>query len=203
MKFAKINFLKWLNEKIASIDDRFNNTVEKDDFTKLANKVNYTSNGFFKDIILEDDVTSYKYVLEINDGVISTRILPNGVSIDSSTKVEFFNGDCINPQDIIVNLTYPNGETEKVSDYTKIKISPLVVSKEDKELKIIYLYKGVEFLTSTFPITVVDFNPDVKLVDFNYDDNGDGTYTLTGWKKTLNGEASTEIIIPNNVNIKL
>ena len=203
MEFTKIKFLNWLSEKIASIEDKIDSTVKKDDFIKLTNKVDYASNGFFKDIILEDNVTSYKYVLEINNGVISTHILPNGILIDESSKVEFSDGDCINLQDIIISITYPNGKTEKISDYAKLNISPLVVTKKDKELRIAYLHKGLEFLTYLLPITVVDFNPDVKLVDFNYSDNNDGTYTLTGWKKTLNGEASTEIIIPNNANIKL
>lgn len=35
------------------------------------------------------------------------------------------------------------------------------------------------------------------LIDFNYTDNGDGTYTITSWKGTYNEEPSTEIIIPN------
>ncbi len=35
------------------------------------------------------------------------------------------------------------------------------------------------------------------LIDFDYTDNGDGTYTLTGWKGTYNGKPSTEMIIPN------
>ena len=41
------------------------------------------------------------------------------------------------------------------------------------------------------------------LQDFTYDDNNDGTYTLTGWKETHNGVASTEMIIPNNKKIIL
>ena len=35
------------------------------------------------------------------------------------------------------------------------------------------------------------------LVDFEYVVNEDGTHTLTGWKGTLNGESSTELVIPN------
>ena len=41
------------------------------------------------------------------------------------------------------------------------------------------------------------------LIDFEYTANNDGTYTLTGWKETLNGEPSNEMIIPNNNKIVL
>ena len=39
------------------------------------------------------------------------------------------------------------------------------------------------------------------LQDFTYDDNGDGTYTLTGWKETYRGKPSTEMVIPDSPNI--
>ncbi len=39
------------------------------------------------------------------------------------------------------------------------------------------------------------------LVDFEYTDNGDGTAIITGWKGTLNGVASTEMVIPDDDRI--
>lgn len=41
------------------------------------------------------------------------------------------------------------------------------------------------------------------LTDFEYVENDDGTYTLTEWKGTYNGEESTEIIIPDDESIIL
>ena len=41
------------------------------------------------------------------------------------------------------------------------------------------------------------------LIDFEYVNNGDGTYTLTAWKETLNGVPSTELVIPNMESIIL
>ena len=41
------------------------------------------------------------------------------------------------------------------------------------------------------------------LIDFEYTDNGDGTYTLTAWKGTKNGVPSTELVIPNMASIIL
>ena len=41
------------------------------------------------------------------------------------------------------------------------------------------------------------------LVDFTYTNNGNNTYTITGWKGTYNGTASTECIIPDDSRIIL
>lgn len=42
-----------------------------------------------------------------------------------------------------------------------------------------------------------------SLIDFEYIKNNDGTVTLTAWKGTLNGEPSTELVIPDNARIIL
>lgn len=42
-----------------------------------------------------------------------------------------------------------------------------------------------------------------KLIDFEYNDNGDGTATLISWKGTYNGASSTELIIPDDSRIIL
>ena len=41
------------------------------------------------------------------------------------------------------------------------------------------------------------------LIDFEYTKNSDGTVTITAWKGTLNGEPSTELVIPDNNRIIL
>lgn len=42
-----------------------------------------------------------------------------------------------------------------------------------------------------------------SLIDFEYTKNSDGTVTLTAWKGTLNGEPSTELVIPDSNRIIL
>ena len=41
------------------------------------------------------------------------------------------------------------------------------------------------------------------LIDFEYIDNGDGTVTITAWKHTLNGVASTIMRVPDDARIIL
>lgn len=73
---------------------------------------------------------------------------------------------------------------------------------------------GIVFSSSTIPVSEVSFYvvwEDIDwigaapgltgLIDFNYEENEDGTYTLTSWKGTFNGESSTEIRIPNDPRV--
>lgn len=46
-----------------------------------------------------------------------------------------------------------------------------------------------------------EFDPTTDLVDFEYADNDNGTYTLNSWKGTYKGEPSTEIIVPNQESL--
>ena len=39
------------------------------------------------------------------------------------------------------------------------------------------------------------------LMDFEYADNGDGTYTITDWKGTLNGEESVDFVVPDDERV--
>ena len=73
---------------------------------------------------------------------------------------------------------------------------------------------GIVFSSNTIPVSEVSFYvvwEDIDwigaapgltgLIDFNYEENEDGTYTLTSWKGTFNGEPSTEIRIPNDPRV--
>lgn len=156
-------------------------------------------------IKLKDSSTSYNYVLEINNGILRTRLLPSNmtVKLDISSLV---NGDYINPENVIttMNLEFPDGTTEVLDSYADITFEPEYITKSTTEVIINYRMNGAK-LSKIVNIEnpVVDINPDVLLKDFYYTSNSDGTYTLTGWKQTLNGVASTELVIPNNLNIKL
>jgi hypothetical protein len=41
-----------------------------------------------------------------------------------------------------------------------------------------------------------------KLIDFEYSKNDNGTYTITGWKGTYGGKASTELILLVKARLK-
>ena len=111
------------------------------------------------------------------------------------SKTEYYAGDSFDPNGMVITATAEDGTTKEIADYT---YSTEAITEDQTSVEITYAEAGTTH-TANVPITVKPFT-DV-LVDFEYTDNGDGTYTITGWKGTYNGEPSTEMIIPNYENI--
>jgi hypothetical protein len=69
------------------------------------------------------------------------------------------------------------------------------------------IFNGIEIDTLIFNgVTVFErnkFNPEEILIDFYYVDNGNGTYSITGWKQTYQGVSSTKCVIPDYPQIIL
>lgn len=67
--------------------------------------------------------------------------------------------------------------------------------------KIRRAYIGDENMVAHLCFPAVDW--EYILIDFDYIENNDGTATITGWKNTLNGTPSTELIVPDDSKIIL
>lgn len=91
---------------------------------------------------------------------------------------------------MIITAVCADGSTKEITDYT-YSINGNIVT-------ITYIEENNTF-TTTLEITIMTM--EFILQDFTYTENADGTYTLTGWKETLNGQPSTEMIIPDNEKI--
>ena len=160
------------------------------------------SDTIYDGIRLRDSVTSDVYTLKIENGVLVTSLVPSEISVDIES-LTFEDGEVVDKSifENKVSLLYPNGDSES-ADINDINISPETVSKDHPEINVNCTVDGKVF-TKSIAITVTDFDPAIRLIDFEYTDNGNGTYTITGWKGTKNGEASTEMVIPNNSKIIL
>ena len=70
-----------------------------------------------------------------------------------------------------------------------------------------HIVSGNTYINGTiYPILfTVELDPALiaALIDFTYTDNEDGTVTITGWKGTLNGVTSTELVVPDDSRIIL
>ena len=91
-------------------------------------------------------------------------------------------------------LTYSDGTEVEITNY---QYSETVTD----EFKIFCIDGGAYILIN---LAIIDdpVEPDEPtipelLIDFEYTDNNDGTYTLTGWKQTYNGASSTEMVVPD------
>ena len=106
----------------------------------------------------------------------------------------YMNGSVFDPSGMVITATAQDGSRYEVTDYTYDK--NVMIGKN-------YITVYFEELSINIPVTINAFDPEILLIDFDYTSNNDGTYTITGWKETLNGEPSTEMIIPDNALIRL
>ena len=145
-------------------------------------------------IILRDASTGYLYNAYIKDGILSTssKIIEIKVS-KMPDKLTYMQGEKFNPTGMEIIAIGDDGNTNIIDVYfdNEYVLNPTV--------NIYYTDESTgEIITTSIEVEVTEFDPAVQLIDFEYTTNKDGTYTLTGWKQTLNGEPSTEMIIPDN-----
>lgn len=146
-------------------------------------------------IALIDQVNGYTYIACMRDGNFVTYCGVKSIEVTTMpTKIEYMAGEYFDPDGMIVTATAYDGTEREIFNYN---CQTNYLTEGDTSAEVTYVEASVAH-TITVPITVTPFDPATVLVDFEYTDNGDGTYTITSWKGTYNGEASTELIIPNN-----
>lgn len=142
-----------------------------------------------------DQVNGYKYIACMRDGNFVTYCAIKYIEVTSMpSKTEYVAGEYFDPTGIVVSAVTYDGTTKEITDYT---LPTSYLTNGTTAIEISYTDAGVVYIANV-PVTVNEFDPAIQLIDFTYTTNDDGTYTLTGWKETLNGEPSTEMIIPNN-----
>jgi hypothetical protein len=153
-------------------------------------------------VILTDIENGYDYAIQMKGGNLVSKSLPDKVEVTTPpTKTTYYRGDFFDPTGIVLTATHYDGYTEIIEDFESSHMEESFDSLGAAEVTI--KAKTPADFDLTLVVDVVEFNPAEVLIDFNYSANADGTYTITGWKGTLNGEQSTELIIPNNSLIKL
>lgn len=144
---------------------------------------------------MKDRMTGYHYVIEIINGEISTSCCATNMYIQTyPSKRTYLEGESLDLSDMVVCSTCENGEKKIINCYDVSyghSIGTQTVTISYEECGTVY--------TDTFPITITSVID--ALTDFDYTTNDDGTYTITAWKGTLNGEPSTEIVVPNSNKI--
>lgn len=162
---------------------------------ETGNIICYSINEPKADISLIDEVNGYKYIVCMRDGNLVSRCAVKSIEITvMPLRTEYLEGESFDPEGMVVTATIEDGTSREINNYTYLN----TMTADMTYVIISYVEGGITY-TAEVPI-VVKTAADV-LVDFNYTDNGDGTYTLTDWKQTYNGESSSELIIPNYSNI--
>lgn len=170
------------------------------DIHKKENGIWYAAVSAFKKIdnawqqMTEDECKNY-----LSSKYITNKRLFKMSVLTPPTKTDYRPGEIFDPTGMVVSVTYSTGNSKIIDNYEIINGDKL--SHEMRTVTLSYTEDNVT-VTTTFDIFyMADFS--IALVDFDYTDNGNDTATITGWKGTLNGVESTELIIPNDPRIIL
>jgi hypothetical protein len=150
-------------------------------------------------VVLIDRSTTFKYELFINNGELKTNVIPKVNNIVLG-KTNYVDGEGVDFTGTKIEYMFPDGsiELKDVEDFSLLSSNKTHVSLEDTSIDVTY-----DGHTFTVGITVSEFVITDILIDFDYTENADGTYTITGWKGTKNGVTSTEMFVPSNKKIIL
>jgi len=163
------------------------------DINELRNILNLQSTRNY--FIITDIVNGYEYIIQMYDGNLISFSKCTGIEVTKlPTRVEYPDGQAFEPEGMVVIATCEDGTTREITNFTH----DVYVSNDEHIIS--YTELGNTF-TAIADIIVNDFDPAVVLIDFNYTDNGDGTYSITSWKGTLNGETSDIMVVPNNKHV--
>ena len=203
------NNLEYTDNKVTAIDNTATNYQYPSALavkTALDGKLDAShfiidSNNNITGIKIKDQVNDYNYILRVKDGTFTVVRADAIVGIKvttNPTKMSYNAGDYIDTTGMVVSAEYGDGTLREIIDYT----CDNYVTVDNPVFTITYTENNVVYSTG-LTVNVTAFDPSVVLADFTYTDNGDGTYTITGWNGTYNGVTSTELIIPDNAYIIL
>ena len=152
-------------------------------------------------LILTDIADGTDYGIQMMNGSLISEQLITGIEITTPpTKTEYVRGQKFDPSGMVVTAIKPDGSNFDLTDYV-YQTEPFMVVGENIEFEITYTKFGRTYKSSPILITVTEFVPEVELVDFGYNTNTDGSYTLTSWRGTTDGTSSTELVVPDNTLI--
>lgn len=150
--------------------------------------------------LYRDQVTGNLYYTVVRNGSLATCCELKEITIISMPNTEYLVGDDFDITGTKIGLVRYDGTITETNNFTYEVASPL--TEEITFVKVSYDEFGKNY-TIEIPITVNPFDHATILKDFTYTDNGDDTYTITDWKGTENGQASTRIVIPDHQQIIL
>lgn len=185
------------NPTVYSVNSTINASIQKLETVEYIKKIDekylpkMTTNVTDENIVLKDTINGYEYIIEMQNGQLISFCKINTIEITSMpTNTTYFGGGTFDPTGLVITATRQDGTVQEITNFTYND----QINEGDSVVVIIYKEGGIEYKLEIPVITTVA----MLLSDFEYTEETDGTYTLTGWKGTLNGEPSTEIIIPDN-----
>ena len=203
LPFSTDSVVESMNVQISGLQTSINNVSELVGDVSVSEQINTAIDGISSRISpnsvkIQDRLNGYNYVVEMHGGKITSSCCAVSIAITTlPSNTNCIVGSLPDTTGMVVTATCEDDNTKIIECYTitgdTSAIGQSTITVEYEECGAVY--------TDTFNVNVVSVED--SLVDFAYTNNGDGTYTITGWNETLNGAASTEFIVPNSSSIKL
>jgi hypothetical protein len=148
-------------------------------------------------IVLIDVGNGFSYTIQMVNGNLVSYCETEKIEVATlPNKTVYKQGEKFDPTGMVVMIVGYDGSKREAVDFT-YPTDWLMETGENVAVEITYQESEKVFKANAI-ITVTPFDPEIELIDFDYTANDDGTYILTGWKGTYNGNSSTEMIIPEN-----
>lgn len=142
--------------------------------------------------IMKDVKNKQSYAVYMKNGMLVSELECDSIEVTTMpTKIYYSNGEEPSLNGMIVTLKYKNGETREITNYT------YTTEKLTHGILVHITYETYIPLTTTIEIGIDEY------VDFIYEDNGDGTFTILDWKGTYLGEPSEYCFLPDSEDVIL
>lgn len=169
-----------VKEKAMTQSDWLQQDENSIDFIK--NKPEISNNK----ISLIDNGNGYKYDIYLYNGELIVAAAIDHIEVTTAPNTEYTYDETFDPTGMVVSAIYSDGKTEEIEGYT------YAVGEGLGQVPVTISYNSLG-MTYTTRLMVNFIHPDFELVN-----NEDKTVTVNSWYGTLNGETSTECVIPNN-----
>ena len=171
------------------------NTENNDQILQVVDGVWKANNPVFNYTTYIDQGNGYKYYVYMYNGELIVQAECVGIEIvQMPDKMTYKLLEKVDITGMVVNAILADGSTKKITDYT---VSDNTLTSDNATVTVSYSEFGCQSVTTTFNVTI----DDSKFIDFTYTVNNDNSVTLNTWKGTLNGETSTECVIPDGDGI--
>lgn len=181
-----------VNYLINSAKDEILDTTKT--YTDETIKSNSMKEGY--SLPIRDSITDKRYIIMMKEGQIVSRSATRVINITTPpNNTNVIEGGVLDTTGMIVTATLEDGNIAIIEN----NILNKSVATSDI-ITITYEEAGHTF-TDSIKVTIIPLTE--ALIDFDYTVQDDGTYLITGWKGTLNGEPSDTMVIPNSTLIVL
>ena len=128
---------------------------------------------------LIDIDNGYTYIVQIKSGNLVSRCSVSNIEVTTMpNKTEYYAGEYFNPTGMVITGVCRDGSIIEITNYT-LSDNKLIIG--ENIITISYTEAGITCST-TIIVNAIKFDAATMLVDFYYNANADGTYTITGWK---------------------